>query len=109
MRASLKAWEDTWKTADPDYPKKAERVYAEMRLMTEAERQANGGTAVSPEKLVEIARAARKKIEAWMAGLQPGPRRMSTVTGGAAAPAAKEPKSALEAAEMALARTRQAA
>jgi len=103
IRRSIESWEGNWKATDPDYPKKAERVWEAMFSVMEAERRA--GKPITNARVLEIAKAARTKVEAWMTGLVPPAREKTPVAGnGNAANASRQPSSALEAARMALGR-----
>jgi len=109
VSAAVTGWENQWKGSDPDFAVKQPFVWPELQMLLTEEQRANGGQPVPKAKVLELASQARKNIEARLAGIRPAPRAKNTVTGGAAVLTTKEPKNALEAAQLGLARARQAA
>jgi hypothetical protein len=95
---SIKDWEGRWAASDPDYKLLAERVFERMVvLMRGREHEMN------PKLAVEIAEQAKKDVKGWATGLRPvkqekQPPVPPTQGGGAVG----KPKSALEAARMAV-------
>lgn len=95
--AAVAAWETQWKAGDPDYAKKKDRVQAEIFALWAAEGQPD-----TPEKAVDQAKRARKSVEDFINGITPPRRELNPARGGEAPGAKAAPKSALEAADMAL-------
>jgi hypothetical protein len=103
IRKAIEGWETAWKASDPDYPKKAERVWEAMFTAMEAAR--NQGKPITQASVLEIAKAARTKVEGWMTGFVPAARPKTPVTtNGSGAATVKQPSSALEAARLAMGR-----
>lgn len=105
---AITGWENQWKGSDPDFAAKQPFVWPEMQALITSETQRLGRALTKAETLA-CANAARKNVEQKVSAFRPAPKAKNTVTGGAAAMTTKEPKNALEAAQMGLARARQAA
>lgn len=106
--SAVREWEQRFKASDPDFSKKAERVWERMVTLLNTETEF-GRKRISTERTVEIAERARKDVDDWVKGLLPTQREIKpgpTVTtgGGANVTAKKQPTTALEAAQLALAR-----
>lgn len=95
---SVREWESTWKSSDPDYKRKAPRVWERMMVLLQAERE------LTPEKAVEVAKQARKDVEDWLKELMPPKQGKEPVPQGGSGPTQKKPASAIEAARQALQR-----
>jgi hypothetical protein len=91
-------WDAKWKGSDPDYQRKLPFVMAEIRAQI-----AEAGGITSPQQAVKIADAALKKVNESLTGLMPQKREIKTPTGGfQSGNAAPKPRTALEAANLAL-------
>jgi hypothetical protein len=99
VTGSIHSWEQSWKSNDPDYAKKWPRVWDRMLTIIQTERPR-----LTPKVAVQIAERAKREVEGWLSELKPPVREVRTVTGGASANVVPEPKSALEAARLAIGR-----
>jgi len=109
VHRALQGWEAQWKGSDPDYAKKQPFVWPELRLLLDAALRENNNQPLPPEAVVRIAAKAKENIEARISGMMPARKPQTPVNGGVAAPTAKAPANALEAARLGLQMARQAA
>src|SRR5262249_3630124 len=99
-RRAIEVWETAWRASDPDYAKKAERVWEAMSTAMQTE--VNLGKPLTQQRVLEIAKESRTKVERWMTGLVPAAREKTPVTtNGSGAATVKQPSSAFEAAKLA--------
>lgn len=104
VASSLSSWEAQWKGSDPDFAHLLPLVRDKIMFAVSEKQRRKGGAPLSTEEALEIANAARKAVKEQLAGMNAPPRSKSTVTGGVAVRAAAEPKNAMEAARLGLAR-----
>jgi hypothetical protein len=103
---AITGWENQWKGSDPDYPKKAKRVWAEMRVLMDA-KQSETGRLLTADEAVAIAKEAKKNVEDWLAELLPKKEEKRPLNPtGSNAGTNRKPSSALEAAQMAVSASR---
>ncbi len=95
---SVTAWEKSWKSSDPDYAKKQPFVMDRvMRLLQQTPPK-------SVQEAVDMCNKAKKAIDSELRSTLPQKQPVRPTNSGTSVDTKGEPKSALEAAEMALAR-----
>lgn len=96
---AVQAWESDWSKSDADFSKKHALVHDRTVAIVRAE-----GAPATPDDAIAIAKRARSDVEKQLGGLLPKKDPKTFVSGGAASRSSTtpQPKSALEAAKMAL-------
>lgn len=92
MVSSLVAWEDAWKSSDPDYSKKAEAVEERLsKLLRET-------PARNPADLVRLAQKARTDVEERFKGARGNPTpKVPAIPAPSSAPTTPKPRTSMEA------------
>lgn len=98
VATAVSAWENDWRSSDPDYRLKAGRVNEKVELAVARRR----GAPLSPEDAVAIAKQAKTEVESELRALRPKPTEQRPVTGQVASDARPKPKTSLEAMKMAI-------
>lgn len=99
VMGALAQWEASVKSSDPDYAKKEDLVLAELRAVHLSQPPR------SPQEAVANAKAAYEKVNGVLAKMRPAPTPVSPLSSASSISGAREqPKTALEAARMALTR-----
>lgn len=101
--SAVDSWEQAWRQSDPDYSIKAPMVWERMALLMQ-----QSGVPRTPQHAVEIAKRAKQDVEDRLRGIAPARRaKTPVVQSGAAVQTVHQPNNALEAAQLALQKTRQ--
>lgn len=101
VKGAIEGWENQWKGNDPDYAKKAERVWERMVVLMQGHEHE-----MTPELAVKIGNQAKKDVEDWLSGLMPRREEKRPLNpSGTTVNTNKRPANALEAARMGLAKT----
>lgn len=96
-RNTANAWEAARKGSDPDWNLKQEEIGRRVRLAV-----LEKGYPQTQDGVVQMLDGILKDVNQWLVRLRPPPKETRPVTGTASSRSSVEPKSALEAAEMAL-------
>lgn len=98
MKTAVSKWEDAWKGSDPDFETKHPMVRDKVIALVNTE-----GMPMTAEAALTLTQRARDEVERQLSSIIPKRKAKRTVTGGASGGTAKpRPKSALEAARVAL-------
>lgn len=104
IHSALTEQDQIWFKTDPDFKKKYPRVAERVNYLMQTE-----GVPDTPEKAVAMYKRARREMDEWFAELVPK-RALNPVNAlGASTNVSREPRSAKEAAELALAKMHQRA
>lgn len=95
---AVQVWETEFKETDPDYARKKDMVQSEIYALWARE-----GQPETPAKAVDQAKRARATVEDRLKGIMPSKPHVDPARGGESARTRAVPRTALEAAEMALA------
>lgn len=98
VERSVREWEGRWKSSDPDYKRKAPMVWERMQVLLANEKE------ITPQRAVEIADQAKSDVEERLKEFTPTKKRIDPVPPGGSGKVTQQPKSALEAARLAVQR-----
>lgn len=100
IKNAVTTWESEWRKSDLDFGKKHAMVHDRIVALVQAK-----GPPANPQAAVELAKEARADIEGKLVGMLPKREAKKAVTGGAASSTTTpRPKTALDAARIALGR-----
>lgn len=102
IQAAATEWEQRQEKSDPDWKRKQSDVMDAIEL--EFNRLARTGEQITVEKAIEIAEKAKKKVDERFKQFAPRPTEVKPITDVSSTTSTPAPKTALEAAKLALAK-----